>query len=44
MASTQGSLQCGHHLALLRLAAKLSYVGGDVDGLTCYLHRPTNCG
>jgi hypothetical protein len=27
-----------HHLALLRLAAKLSHVGGDVDGLAYRLH------
>jgi hypothetical protein len=27
-----------HHLALLHLAAKLSHVGADVDGLDCRLH------
>jgi hypothetical protein len=29
-------------LALLRLAAKLSNVGSDVDELVCRLHRSTN--
>jgi hypothetical protein len=34
----------GHRLVLLRLAAKLSHVGADVDGLACCLHRPMDCG
>jgi hypothetical protein len=34
----------GYCLVLLRLAAKLSHVGVDVDGLACRLHQPTDCG
>jgi hypothetical protein len=41
---TRGGLRCGHHLGLLRMAAKLSHVGADVDGLACCLHQPMNCG
>jgi hypothetical protein len=36
---------CGcHHLALLRLVAKPSHVGVDVDGLACNLCCPMNYG
>jgi hypothetical protein len=31
-----------HHLTLFYLAVKLSHVEGDVDGLACCLHWPTN--
>jgi hypothetical protein len=31
-----------HHLILLRMAAKPSHMGADVDGLDCHLHQPTN--
>jgi hypothetical protein len=30
-------------IALLRLVAKLSHVGADVDRLACSLHWPTDC-
>jgi hypothetical protein len=33
----------GHDLTLLRLAAKISHVRADVDGLACCLHRPIDC-
>jgi hypothetical protein len=33
-----------HQLALLRLVAKPSHVGGNVDGLACRLRCPMNCG
>jgi hypothetical protein len=33
-----------HCLAFLRLAAMLSHMGADVDGLAYRLHQPTNGG
>jgi hypothetical protein len=33
-----------HHLALLRLAVKLSHVWDDVDGITCHLNWPMDYG
>jgi hypothetical protein len=37
MATVQDSFWGCHHLALLCLAAKLSHVGVDVDGVCCQL-------
>jgi hypothetical protein len=44
VAGAQDSSWGGHCLTLLHLAAKLSLVGADVDGLACRLHRSTDCG
>jgi hypothetical protein len=38
VASTWGSLWCGHRPASLHLVAKLPHVGADVDRLACHLH------
>jgi hypothetical protein len=40
----QAVLGGGHRLALHRLAAKISHVGADVDGLVCHLHQPIDYG
>jgi hypothetical protein len=37
-AHTRDGSWCGRRLTLLRLAAKLSHVGADVDGLAYRLH------
>jgi hypothetical protein len=44
VAGAQDGFWSCHHLALLRLVAKPSHMGADVDGLAYHLHSPTNCG
>jgi hypothetical protein len=44
MAGVQDSFWRWNRLALIRLAAKLSHVGANLDGLAYRLHWPTSCG
>jgi hypothetical protein len=44
VASAQDGFWGCHRLALLRLLAKPSHVGVDVDKLPCHLCYPTNYG
>jgi hypothetical protein len=43
VAGTRDGSWDGYCLALVRLAAKLSHVGANVDGLACRLYRPPDC-
>jgi hypothetical protein len=42
VAGAQDGFSWCRYLSLFRLAAKLSHVGGDVDGLAYRLQRPMN--
>jgi hypothetical protein len=44
MGGAQDGSWGGHRFALLDMAAKLSHVEVDVNGLACYPHRATKCG
>jgi hypothetical protein len=44
MADARDGSWGGHRLTSFCLAAKLSLMGADVDGLACRLHQPTDCG